>query len=367
MTLRRHIQKLVLNSVYFTGLHQVIAPLTAGRGAFLTFHRVRPDPGLAFAPNAHLEVTPQFLGDLVDHLRRRGRDIVSIDEALDRMNRRNARRFAVITFDDGYRDNFRYALPVLKQRNAPFAVYVSTGMIDRAMNPWWMVMERIIAREPEVSVMTETGRMTLPAATLPQKYLAYNRLCTWLWGLDEDTQRKTADELSRRYRVDPRTLLHEEMMDWGEVRQLASEPLVTIGAHTVNHHALAKLPVARVVSEVLESVHRLRDKLGRRPRHFAYPYGRQSAAGEREFAVLADLDMTTAVRTVPGTVSAASLHRPTALPRISVNGYFQSLRYIDVLISGAPFLLKDRTGVVPEDTRERPVEQPGLSASASRR
>jgi peptidoglycan/xylan/chitin deacetylase (PgdA/CDA1 family) len=366
MTLRRLIQKLVLNGVYFSGLHQIVSPLTAGRGVFLTFHRVRPSTGQAFAPNAHLEVTPEFLGEAVDHLRRRGRDIVGIDEALDRLNRRNAPRFAVITFDDGYRDNFRHAWPVLKQRRAPFTVYISTGMIDRAMNPWWMVMEKIIARESEVSVPTGTGEVRYPAGTLAQKHLAYDRLCSWLWSLDEDTQRAAADDLARRYRVDPRALLHDEMMDWGEVRQLASDPLVTIGAHTVNHHALAKLPVARVVSEVLESVHRLRDKLGRRPRHFAYPYGRLSAAGEREFALLADLDLTTAVRTVPGTVSAANLHGPTALPRISANGHFQAIRYLDVLISGAPFVLKDRMGIVP-DRRPAVVAQPGLSSSASRR
>jgi peptidoglycan/xylan/chitin deacetylase (PgdA/CDA1 family) len=75
--------------------------------------------------------------------------------------------------------------------------------------------------------------------------------------------------------------------------------------------------------------------LGVRPQHFAYPVGDATAAGPREFAIAAELGFKTAVTTRPGVLFPEHRDHLTALPRISVNGEFQQLRYISVLLSGA--------------------------------
>jgi peptidoglycan/xylan/chitin deacetylase (PgdA/CDA1 family) len=75
--------------------------------------------------------------------------------------------------------------------------------------------------------------------------------------------------------------------------------------------------------------------LGRRPQHLSYPYGDASAAGPREFALAAELGFKTAVTTRPGVVTYGHMEQLTALPRISLNGEYQQLRYVRVLLSGA--------------------------------
>ena len=125
-------------------------------------------------------------------------------------------------------------------------------------------------------------------------------------------------------------------MDWEEIGQLAADPLVTIGAHTVNHVILKKLPTeAAVRAEMEMSRSVIEAALGVRPQHLAYPVGDKSSAGPREFRIAAQLGFKTAVTTRPGVLFKAHRNHLTALPRISVNGDYQQQRYVKVLMSGA--------------------------------
>ena len=126
-------------------------------------------------------------------------------------------------------------------------------------------------------------------------------------------------------------------MGWQEIALLARDPLVTIGAHTVNHLALAKLPEKAVRSEMdlSRTVIEWRSALGARPAHLSYPYGDAGSAGAREFAIAAELGFKTAVTTRPGVLFRSHAKHLTALPRISLNGEYQRLRYVRVLLSGS--------------------------------
>jgi peptidoglycan/xylan/chitin deacetylase (PgdA/CDA1 family) len=77
-------------------------------------------------------------------------------------------------------------------------------------------------------------------------------------------------------------------------------------------------------------------------RHFAYPVGDPGSAGPREFRLALDAGFATAVTTRPGHLFAAHADHPTALPRVSVNGYFQSRAALRALLSGVPFLAWNR-------------------------
>lgn len=335
--MKRTVQKAVLRTLEATRLHRVLAPWTAGRGAILTMHRVRQAPAAAFQPNAHLEITPEFLDRLLAWFRAERIDIVTLDEALGRLSGEAGEgRFVVLTLDDGYRDNLEIARPVFARHRAPFTVFVATGFPDRDANPWWMSLEAAIARSTSVT-WTAGGTVTLPTRTTDEKCSVYNALADRIESLPEDAQRAVMDEFAARHGVDVPALLDDAFMTWDELRQLAAEPLATIGGHTVNHPALGRLSDQRAREEVVRGADRLQQELGRRPTHFAYPHGYPGKVGERDYRLLADLGFASAVRTAPGTLTAASAAEPTALQRISLNGFFQDVRYVEVLLSGAPF------------------------------
>ena len=69
--------------------------------------------------------------------------------------------------------------------------------------------------------------------------------------------------------------------------------------------------------------------------HLSYPVGDRSSAGPREYRIAAELGFKTAVTTRPGVIFPSHRHHLTALPRISLNGEHQQLRYVRVLLSGA--------------------------------
>ena len=135
--------------------------------------------------------------------------------------------------------------------------------------------------------------------------------------------RDVVHDLAACYHVDMAAFCSELCMGWQEIAELAADPLVTIGAHTVNHPMLAKLPQTAVRSEMDMSRSVIEAALGMRPEHLAYPVGDPTSAGPREFRIAAELGFKTAVTTRPGVLFAAHSQHLTALPRISVNGEFQ--------------------------------------------
>src|SRR5262249_31053424 len=151
----------------------------------------------------------------------------------------------------------------------------------------------------------------------------------------EQELRRVIRDLAGRYRVDIAGFCDELCMDWDELNRLACDPLVTIGAHTVNHVMLAKVPErsARAEMEMSRSV--IEASLGLRPDHLSYPVGDAPSAGEREFRIAAELGFKTAVTTRPGVIFPEHREHLLALPRISLNGEHQQLRYVRVLLSGA--------------------------------
>ena len=331
--------KAAMSGLYHSGAHRLLAPYTQGTGLIFTLHQVRPDEDKAFAPNRILEVTPEFLDAVLDQVQEAGLDVVSLDEAMRRLKEGDERRFVCFTFDDGYRDNLHYAYPLFKRRGLPFTLYVPTDYPDGRGELWWLALEEIVRRADGIELCRNGELWQLPTATLAEKERAFEEIYWWLRGLDEATQRSIVRILADRYDVDMPAMTRELIMNWDEIRQLAGDPLVTIGAHTKGHYALAKLSPERAREEMVESADRLELELGVRPRHFGYPYGDASSAGPREFALARAAGFDTAVTTRKGMLFPAHLRHRTALPRVSLNGEYQSLTYTALYLSGAPFAL----------------------------
>ena len=326
-----------LESLYFTGAHLALKPLLQGVGAILTLHHVRPPRPDRFQPNRLLEITPRFLTRVVKYLRGSGLDLVSLDEMHRRMIERDfSRRFVCLTFDDGYRDTMKWAYPILREGNVPFAVYVPTSFPDRLGELWWLALEAVIARNDHIGLQIDGRNRTFDCRTVAEKRALYDEMYWWLRGMPTETEmRDVVRNLAACYHVDIAAFCNDLCMSWEEIAELATDHLVTIGAHTVNHPMLAKLPIEAVRSEMDLSRSVIEAALSMRPQHLSYPIGDRSSAGPREFTIAAELGFKTAVTTRPGVLFPQHSRCLTALPRISLNGEFQRLRYVRVLLSGS--------------------------------
>lgn len=332
-------------TLYFSGMHHLMRPLVGGVGSILTMHHVRPPRSGGFQPNRLLEVSPVFLEGLLRRLRRSGMDIISLDEMHQRMVSGNfGRRFVCLTFDDGYKDIQRWAYPLLKKYEVPFALYIPTSFPDRIGDLWWVALEHVIANNARIGLTVEGKDQFFDCASMREKRELYAAVYGWLRSMKSyDEIVRTVRDLAACHRVDVGAICRDLCMTWEELAQMASDPLVTIGAHTVNHAILKKLPTDTAVrNEIDMSRTVIEAALGVRPQHLSYPVGDPTSAGPREFRIAAELGFKTAVTTRPGVLFRKHREHLMALPRLSVNGEYQSQRYVKVLMSGAATALWNR-------------------------
>jgi peptidoglycan/xylan/chitin deacetylase (PgdA/CDA1 family) len=334
---RNNVIRAGLEALYFTGAHHLLRPVFAGVGAIFMLHQVRPPRDAEFQPNHHLEVAPEFLRATLTYLRRQKIDIVTLDEMHRRLVERDfARRFACLTLDDGYRDNRDFALPVLREFDAPAAVFVATDFADGYGRMWWVALERVIAKSSRIEAEIGGNAVSLDTSTLAGKQAAFYRLHDWLRDLPtEADQRREMSALCKRYGIDEASICSELCLSWEELKPFAADPLISIGAHTMSHCNLARQPEQDAHQEMATSRARIEDVLQRHVVHFAYPYGDRTAAGRREFALAGAVGFKTAVTTRPGMVFAKNADHITALPRVSLNGNYQDVRFLPALTSGA--------------------------------
>lgn len=335
--LRNTVIRAGLEALYFSGAHYLLRPIFAGVGAIFMLHHVRPSRDGEFQPNSHLEVEPEFLRTMLAHLRALDVDIVTMDEAHRRLSERNfERRFACFTLDDGYRDNRDFALPVMREFDAPMTVYVTSDFADGTGRLWWVALERVIAKASSIEIPIDGVATRLDASTPAAKQAAFDRMHDWLRALpgEYDMLREISD-LCARYEIDETGVARDLCMSWDELKAFADDPLVTIGAHTVTHCNLAQQSEAVAASELATSRARIEEALQRPALHLAYPYGDRIAAGPREFALANAAGFKTAVTTRPGMIFPESADHMTALQRVSLNGNYQDARIIPVLTSGA--------------------------------
>ena len=128
-------------------------------------------------------------------------------------------------------------------------------------------------------------------------------------------------------------------LDWNGIETMARHPLCTIGVHTLTHARLAKHGEDLVRRELSESRQIIESRIGRPAPHLAYPVGDPASAGAREFAIAEELGFASSVTTRPGMIFPQYATQMQALPRLSINGNWQSLDAVEILLSGAPFAL----------------------------
>ncbi len=335
-----------LNLVHFSGAGRAAAPMLKGAGAFMMLHHILPGGGLqqGFAPNSGLEITPEFLAEVIQFVRNKGYQIVSIEQSYEIMLQEETSDapFVVFTIDDGYRDNFEYALPVFKQLDCPFTIFIAPQITDGTCELWWRGLEQVIVGQDVIAGEIAGEKFDLQTGTVDQQNEAFAKLYWPLRNLPEPGQRQWIRQFCDQHNVDLDKMCATQAMNWDEVRAIAADPLCTIGAHTIHHYAISKLDADDAIKEATDSRDRIEKEIGKRPEFFAYPYCDEGSAGRRDFDLMHKAGFKMALTTRKGLVYPEHKNHLTALPRLSLNGGYQQLHYVDALLSGVPFVLFNR-------------------------
>jgi len=223
------------------------------------------------------------------------------------------RRAIAITFDDGYKDNCRFAAPILNRFGIPATFYVLVDSVDRSQAPWYCRLRHIFwtARkanwaDPEMGMIHDLSnserrdRAFLRAAEFCSKSSASAR---------EELLRNAAREL------EPESFPNESdlMMTWDDARTLVKSGHI-VGSHTMTHPNVAQVSAADARSELADSKLKLERELGEPVTHFSYPHPALNPQwNEATLKITEELGYTAAVTTTAGAVRADA--RPLAIPR----------------------------------------------------
>jgi len=334
----------LLDILHYSGASSIARPLLRGTGIIFCLHHVLPGGGreLGFAPNAKLECEPEFLEGLINLARRRGYETVSLAEAIARLEQGSTNPFAVFTLDDGYRDNKKYAQPVFERLNCPYTIFVAPRIAEGSSELWWRLLELVVAKVDRFTDAIGDKTFDLPCATDEQKWATWERLLPALEQQEQFEQRRIIRNLCAKHGIDPDAYCRSVAMSWDELREINKDPLCTIGAHTLNHHAVAKLSATDAKRELEASRLIIGRELGEDILFNAYPYGDEPNAKPRDFTLAGEAGYKASLTTRKGVCYKGHGAHLQALPRIMISGRYQELRYVDTLISGLPTLLLNR-------------------------
>ncbi len=332
--------------LHWSGATRLFASRFRGLGTILCLHQVVPNGGRddGFAPNHQLEISPAFLDATLAHAVAAGFELISLGEAVSRLRegRVGERPFIVLTLDDGYKDNMQYAVPVFQRHACPYTIFVAPRIADGTCELWWRILEKIIAATALLNLEIEGATIDLPCETSAQKKVAWRTIFPLLKIMPEYRQREWIRREAQAHDIDVDGYCRDLAMTWGEIRELNRDPLCTIGAHTLNHYAVARLSAEDCLRELVQSRAVIADQLGESVNYFAYPYGDEPAAGPRDFEIAAKAGFLSSVTTRKGPMFVEHALHLQALPRVMLSGRYQKIRYLDALLSGVPLALLNR-------------------------
>jgi len=226
------------------------------------------------------------------------------------------RRAVVVTLDDGFKDNFQIAAPILDRLGVPATFYVLVDSVDRSTAPWYCRLRHMFFTSRGA---TWTDRST---GTIHKLKSAEDRHTAFLAATDfcAGSSLSVREEYMRHAEeaLDPKPFPAESelMMTWDEARTLIKSGHI-VGAHTMTHPNLAHIRTEDARSELDDSKRKMQNVLGQSIRHFSYPHPALNPNwNETTLRLTAELGYSTAVTTVCGAVRKGA--NPLTLPRTYV-------------------------------------------------
>jgi peptidoglycan/xylan/chitin deacetylase (PgdA/CDA1 family) len=278
--LRRRSRRIVANTLYYTGALWILASIKFHRKAFvLMYHRVLPAGADTFSADS-ICVRPETFDRQMAFLRRHFK-LLSIAELAEylRANRPLPSRSCVVTFDDGWRDNFEHALPILREQQVPAAIFVATDYIGSADCFWQERLARLLFNAvKQGGVARELVERTVGTANLADRGAAdQRRIIREAVDAMKKLPQQEIDAIEARVKkilggASP-DLGDDRFMDWKQVTALTRGTRVNVGAHGCSHTPLTKLPAGRAAHELEEAGNRIAAAVGVPTISIGYPNG----------------------------------------------------------------------------------------------
>lgn len=261
----------------------------------LLYHRVTK---LEYDKN-FLSVTPDNFYEQISYLKK-NYPIVRFEQDWNELDE----DAVCITFDDGYMDNFTNALPILKKLNIPFTVFITTGNINTYEEFWWDELERILLDRQKIydEIFTLDDEMfscRWSTKDFSDREEVYDTLHWLMYNKITVTKRKKwMNQLRKWGKAGSIGRRENWAMQTCEIREKC--PIVTIGAHTVNHPSLKNLTEQEQRYEISQSIKDLKNLFNRSIDVFSYPFGTKNDYDKITINICKEENICKVATNIPG-------------------------------------------------------------------
>lgn len=216
------------------------------------------------------------------------------------------RRAAIITFDDGYKDNYTEAYPILKKYNIPATIFLTTGHIETNKMFWWNIIGYVLCNTKLKKIELEEFGDVIPPSSKENMFYSLRMTYQKFKNIPEEKKKKLIDQLLQKSDVNiPKGLGKDLMLSWDNIKEM-NENGIEFGAHTVTHPILTNVPLNQAKLEIVESKKTIEKRLGKPVTTFCYPNGFTDDYNADIVQILKDNGFLCSVTAIPKMVTIKS-------------------------------------------------------------
>lgn len=264
---------------------------------------------------------------------------VSLDNLIT--NKKIDKKFKVcLTFDDGYKDNLDYALPLIEKYQIPTTIFITSRFLDDEVYLWWYELWDIINRKRKINFQWKKNKYLFYTETSTKKIFCYKKISNLFISENILNQNKLLEIISDTKK---RKNYKNIFITKDNLSELSKNPLITIGNHSYNHLSFSKLNSRKIREEIELSIkffNQYVDKID----HFAYPYGQLSDISEISRDLIKSYGFKSISTSINKNVFFENLNQ-FSLPRYGISNQ-DNLNSISVKISGFQSILSEKLNAI---------------------
>jgi len=289
LKVKKGIKYILYNTIYYSGFYYFLRRLSesnSGEGLLiLNYHSVVPPDKVLRLGFTDLSVTTTLFQEQIQYIKQRF-TFLSLSEVLNiiRDQAEFPPKSCLLTFDDGWRDNYEYMFPIIRQENVPAVIFAASELCQSGDLYWtnilWHLIFKRLITDSELATLfpgVSIGRINSDELKPGKVDGVCHRLFSIIGGLDEKTRDTIQEEIiyMGRKRI-PDILNKAYYLNWNEMREMLKSGLIEFGTHGHHHDPLAWYSGKSLFDQLSKSKRILETNLERDIVSFSYPHSRSN-------------------------------------------------------------------------------------------
>lgn len=306
----------MINNLYA----KVMWPLLPNGIYCLNYHRIGNEDKSQFDPNVFSCTAEMFEQHIIFY--NKEFVVISVEQLIEKIENNQAidKKYALITFDDGYIDNYSVAYPLLKKHKTPAAFYIATNYLDEPHIPWWDEIAWLIRHSQVSKIQLKNWPQAVDISSSP----IIEQVRSVLRIIKQDQSRTMAEKINElesicRCKMPDEIRNTQLFFNWQQAKEMANNGM-HIGSHTLSHNILSHLTEEQQQIEMSQSKEKIESYIEKEVTSIAYPVGGKSAFTQQTQSLAKQANYKLAFSFIPGVIRSFKDSERFQLRRLPIDG-----------------------------------------------